>query len=336
VSKKVKRISVLLLVVIVASMALIGAGCKPKLAWPEKTINLICCQGAGGGTDTAVRGIQPFLQKALGVSVMIENRTGGAGLVTTNYVWDQPSDGYTVIAGHNTLVLSTALYADAYKPDKPIYEAFIPLYAWMTGDGNGVFVSKDSPFQSMDALAAEAQKRKVICALAAGAGSLDHLTFLQMTKAYPGNWEWVPFDSAGEAAAAVLGGHCDIGMAGIAGSGVDLTRLTMLALTTPERFSGLPDVPTFAEMGHPEMNLQFIIGSYVKADTPPEIVERLKKAFADAFNDPGYKAWAQQANKPIGEGMDSEQWKEYLVWFDGVIKDLLPMVKADIERAQGK
>lgn len=304
--------------------------------WPAKPITMIVSQGPGGGTDTMVRGIQPYLQKYLGVPIMVENKVGGAGLISANYVWDQPSDGYTVLASHNALVLSSRLYAESFKPNKPLLEAFVPVYSWLTADGNGIIVKKDSPIQTLDDLVAEAQKRRLTCALAAGIGSTDHITFLQFTRAYPGQYEMVPFDSAGEAVAAVLGGHCDFGMVGLAGEGVDLARVRMLANTLDKRAEAAPDVPTFAELGHPELTLTFTVGAYLKADTPPEIVKTFEEACDKAFHDPGFQEWAKKARKPIGDGWNSQKWSEYLRFFDGVVTQVLPTVKEAMQQAQGQ
>ncbi len=321
------------------TVGLLAGGCKAggsNKKWPAKPVTLIVSQGTGGGTDTTVRALQPYLQKALGVAVMVENKPGSAGLTAANYVYDQPSDGYTILASHNGLLLSTQLTPDAFKPKKPLLDVLTPMYSWLSADGNAIIVKKDSPFKSVDDIAKAAQTKTLTVALAGGAGSTDHLTYLQFTKAYPGKYQFVPFDSAGEAVAAVLGGHTDFGLAGLAGGSVDLSRVTALAVTTEKRMDAAPDVKTFAELGHKELTLTFTVGAYVKADTPPEVKKALEAAFEKAFKDPGYQDWAKNSKKPIGEGWGSAKWTEYLKFFDGVVQKVLPDIKADMAKAQGK
>lgn len=304
--------------------------------YPEKPVTIVIGFGAGGGVDTASRGIQPYLQKYLGGTVLVENKPGNNALIATNYVGQAKSDGYTLLAGTNGMALMSSLYADSYKLGKPLQEALIPIYSWVNADGNGILVKKDSPFKTIDDLAAEAKKRSVKMAIAGGMGSTDQVTVLMLQKVYGGQWTIIPMESASEVAAAVQGGKVDAGSGSPASASMDPAQLRMLAVTMEKRSTRWPDTPTFAELGKPELTIIFVVGIMAPAGTPPEIVQKVADAFDKARNDPEFVAWAQKTNQPIGtEGWKADKFKNYLKTYQDNMQKILPDLQAQIKAAQG-
>lgn len=332
-----RKVSVLILAVsFLAALAGCSSGNYSAENYPSKNITIIVGFNPGGGVDTAVRGIQPYLQKYIGKTVMVENRPGNQGLTAMNYVGESKPDGYTLLACTNAMTLNSMIFPEAYKLKKPAEEAMIPIYSWVNGDCNGIYVSKDSPYRTFDDLVKAAQTKgiKVGCS---GVGSTDHITFITIQKTYRGKWDIVPMDSASEVVTGVLGGQLDAGSSSPAAAGMDPSRVRMLVVTSSERISKWPDVATFVEMGKPELNIQFVIGLMAPTGTPKEIIEKIETAMENARNDSEYLAWAEQSKQPIGEeGWGSGKYKQYLIEYQTNMKNMIPDIKSALDAAQGK
>ena len=347
-----RLIAILTVALLVLSVALAGCGqsagnsgskgtegskdSSAATKYPEKPVTIVVGFGAGGGVDTAARGLQPYLQKYLGGTVLVENKPGSNALIATNYVGQSKPDGYTLLAGANGMALNSMLFPDSYKLGKPFQEALIPIYSWVNADGNGILVKKDSPFKTIDDLAAEAKKRSVKMAIAGGMGSTDQVTVLMLQKVYGGQWTIIPMESASEVAAAVEGGKVDAGSGSPASASMDPAQLRMLAVTTEKRSTRWPETPTFAELGKPELTIIFVVGVMAPSNTPPEIVKKLGEAFDKARNDPEFIAWAKKTNQPIGtEGWKADKFKNYLKTYQDNMQKILPDIQAQIKAAQG-
>jgi tripartite-type tricarboxylate transporter receptor subunit TctC len=267
--------------------------------------------------------------------VIVENKPGSNALIAANYVAASRPDGYTLMIGTNATILNSQVYADSWKSEKSFIESFIAIYSWVNADGNGIAVSKTSPFNSMEELAAEARKRPVKLCIAGGLGSGDHVTALVIRKAYGGDWIIVPMDSGAEATAAVLGSKCDASSASPAGASIDSNSLKMLAVTMERRASRWPDTPTFAELGKPEVSYHFVIGAMAPQGTPPAIIAQLEAAFAQARNDAEYIAWAQKSSQPVGErGWDAQTFSDFLRNAHANSQGFIPDLREDIRKAQ--
>ena len=326
---------VILLALVMTAAACQRSGSGDSSAFPDRPVTLVVGYSPGGMVDTAARGIQPYLQKALGASVIVENKPGSNALIAANYVAGARPDGYTLMIGTNATIMNSQVYPDSWISDKSFIDSFLPIYAWVSADGNGIAVRKDSSFRTMEDLAAEAGKRPIKLCMAGGLGSGDHVTALMIRKAYGGEWIIVPMDSGAEATAAVLGGKCDASSASPAGASIDTNSLRMLAVTMDRRAARWPDTPTFAELGKSGVTFNFVIGAMAPLSTPPEIVARLEAAFDQARNDPDYVAWAKTTNQPIGdEGWHAQTFEEFLQRENSSLQVVIPDLREDIRKAQ--
>lgn len=316
------------------------AGCQrtggdSAATFPNRPVTLVVGYSPGGTVDTAARGIQPYLQKALGTNVIVENKPGSNALIAANYVAASRPDGYTLMIGTNATILNSQVYPDSWKSEQSFIDSFIPIYSWVNADGNAIAVRNDSPFSSMDELATEAKKRAVKLCIAGGLGSGDHVTALLIRKAYGGEWIIVPMDSGAEATTAVLGGKCDASSASPAGASMDPHSLKMLAVTMEERASRWPDAPTFAELGEPDVTFNFVIGAMAPLGTPQEIIAKLGAAFEKARKDEEYIAWAERSNQPIGDrGWDAKTFADFLQRANASLQGIIPDLREDIRKAQ--
>ena len=330
---KTKAIIAILSIAMTAGCQRSGGG--SAATFPNRPVTLVVGYSPGGTVDTSARGIQPYLQKALDTSVIVENKPGSNALIAANYVAASRPDGYTLMIGTNATILNSQVYPDSWKSEKSFLDAFIPIYAWVNEDGNGIAAKKDSPFRSMDDLVAEAKQRAVKLCIAGGLGSSDHFTALMIRGAYGGEWIIVPMDSGAEATAAVLGGKCDASSASPTGASMDVNSLKMLAVTMDKRASRWPDTPTFAELGKPEVTFNFVIGALAPLGTPPAIIAKLEAAFAQARQDEQYIAWAEKSNQPIGErGWDAKTFSDFLQRANASLQGIIPDLREDIRKAQ--
>jgi tripartite-type tricarboxylate transporter receptor subunit TctC len=301
--------------------------------FPKEPINLVVTHDAGGGVDTMARGIQPYLEKYLNTTVTVENRPGAGGVIAINYVYKSKNDGYTLLIASNSTIPKIKLNPDSLEFTS--IDELPPIASWLNSDGNALAVKNEGPYKTLEDLVAAAQTKTITIALGGGPGSTDHITFLAFKKAYPGNYKFIPFESA-EAVAAILGGHVDAGFLSLSGSAIGTNELKLLANTLEERFDGFPEVPTFAELGKPGVSVSFHVGAFAPPGTDLERLEILEEGFKKAFEDPGYQKWAKDAKKPIGSFYGTEKWTNFLKNYSKTIDEVLPELKASLAETQGK
>jgi tripartite-type tricarboxylate transporter receptor subunit TctC len=132
-----------------------------------------------------------------------------------------------------------------------------------------------------------------------------------------------------------MGGKCDACSSSPAGASVDPNRLRMLGVSTSKRAPRFPDAPTFAELGKPEATLQFVIGAMAPLGTPQGVVDKLEAAFAKARHDPGFLAWAERTNQPIGDdGWNSKEFGDFLKRAHVSLQGIIPEMRAELQKAQ--
>lgn len=336
---KNKIVYLMLLVIVTAALVLSGCGETSSTAgnnseqnqkgFPNKPITLIVTHDVGGGVDTSARGIQPYLEKTLGVPVVVENKPGAGGLVAMNYVAAQKPDGYTLLVGS---VPSTMLKQLLSPQDAKFeYSDFVPIAAWNNEDADPFMVSADSPYKTWEEFVKANKDKKVNLGISGGMGSSDHVAWVLLKKATGIDFVPVPFDSAAEALTAVQGGHIDAAIASVATAAAMIkdNRVRALAITSANRVSVLPEVPTFIELGLPDVWVEFHVGAFAPRGTPSDIAKILSDAFYKAAQDPEFKEWAQKVGVPIGDPLDGEGWKAYIQKEYERLKSLIPELKAN-------
>lgn len=305
--------------------------------YPSKPVQIIVARGTGGSSDTGARGIQPYLQKALGVSVIVNNVAGASGIVGTNKVYDSPADGYMILLGSNSDLVRYRMNPTQTRFGAEYLTAFIPVASFINNDVGALCVNKTGPYKSFADVLARAKKERVTVGIGGGVGSTDHLTVLLIEKYFGGNWTVVPYPSGGEAAAALLGGHIDAGSFGITGA-ADPAKFLLVAQSGPKRVPEVPpDVPTYVELGQKDLVMDYHLGLFLKIGTDPAIVKILEEATVKAAMSPEFRKWAQNTKTPAGEPWGSKAWTEYLQQADKNAAVILPMLEKSLkELQQGK
>ena len=280
-------------------------------AYPEKDISGIIQWGAGGGTDSLMRPLATLAEAQLGVSIVVENKTGGTGSIATQYVYDQAADGYTLLMGAENPQLYSALYILELT-----YADFEPVF--LIGDETvGVVVSKNSPYTSLtEIIDAALASPGTVTLSTTGTGGLPWEVASFLTAVTGATFNQIPYDSDATAKAAVLSGECDFTICKVQ-SGIEdykageLKFLSMLATEPVEQMSEVPLIT--AEYPDFEQYLPWgpFYGVFVKAGTDQAAIDTLSAAFETAFNDASYQDLLAGFNINA-LGYTGDEAKEYL------------------------
>jgi tripartite-type tricarboxylate transporter receptor subunit TctC len=254
----------------------------PSDAWPSRPIRILLPVGAGGVTDINARLLAQRWSTTLGQSVLIDNRPGAGGIVATELVKNAIPDGHTLLwlnSGHAvaTAVMKSLPY-DAVKDFEPV--STIAYFA------QALVVGGDSPIKSVSGLvaAAKANPRKVSIGMT-NIGSTPHVT-AELFRSMGGfEAELVPYKTSGALIAAARTGEASVIIDFIAPvlSLAQSGSVRVLAVTSTQRFPGLPAVPTVAEAGLPGFEATAWNGLAGPAKTPRPVIERLHREIHSAI-----------------------------------------------------
>jgi len=266
-----------------ASLALIGrTPAHAQKEWPNSAVTIVVPFAAGGSTDAVARILAQQLSTEFGKPVVVENRSGATGTIGFGTVARAKPDGHTLTVGPgSTFAMAPHLMKLPYNAEQAF--AGVGLIATMP---MFLVVSKDSPYRTLADFLEEAKRPGTKINYGhAGVGSSMHLAvelFLQVAKV---ELQGVPYRGAAPAVQAVLGGEIQTTMPPSSGvmSYIKSGTVRALAVSTKERSSFAPDVPTVAEQGFPDYEVVEEIAMLAPAGTPEPILRRLNEATAAAF-----------------------------------------------------
>jgi len=279
-------------------------------AFPKDPIRLIITHSAGGTTDMAARLIQPFLQKQLGVPVVIDNMVGAGGNIARAYVFKQPADGYTLLVSQQPSMsagqIVTAAKFDVMK--------FTHIFNIAGRNYDCVAVAMDTGVKSVDELKKLSQTKQISLA-GTGVGSNSYILAMLLKSKAGINFTYVPFNSGTEAALAVAGAQTQMG-----------TGALDSYWPLHERDESHRDLPTLAELGFSGIKLNQMTGVFAPPGLAKDKVDVLAAAFRKAFADKEYLTAAAKANQtlePLGPAEFQKASKEV---YD-TIQELAPLLK---------
>lgn len=271
-------------------------------AWPavqaqsSKTLRLIVPFPPGGSTDILARAVASRLGPALGQTVIIDNKPGAGGSLGAAEAARAEADGNTLLMGHiGTLAVNPALYPKlAYDPIK----SFVPV-AWVARVPNVLVVTASSPLKTLAEMVAKAKAEPGRMTYSSGGnGSAAHIAFEYLKLKARFFMLHIPYRGTAPSVTDLLGGQVDATFTGGPAvlPHVRSGRLRALAVSSPQRLSVLPDVPTVAESGYPGFDADQWYGIVAPAGTPAAMVARLNAEINKALQTPSV---AQQL---AGEG----------------------------------
>jgi tripartite-type tricarboxylate transporter receptor subunit TctC len=290
--------ALLLAAVTIAAIPLGGAHAE----YPDRTITIVSCFPAGGGTDIAMRMINNELGEALGKPVIVENRGGAGGSLGTTFVARAPADGYTLLGCSSAFVVNPSLYANvAYDP----FKDFTPIMV-IGASPNLFVVPSQSKIKTMNDFVATAKASPgKLNWTSPGAGTTPQLAGELLKEATVIDIVHIPFTGAGPAMTAVMGGQVDMYAGNYGSIGALLNNTRPLAVTADKRWPDLPDVPTLADLGINSPTTDTFQALWAPAGTPQPVIDRLTKALTVILARPDIKEKYAKIGLPVvAEGPD--------------------------------
>ena len=257
--------------------------------FPSKSVRWIVPYAAGGGSDFLARTIGQAWGAQVHQPIVVDNRPGGNTAIGASETARAPADGYTVVSADNgTLIFNPVLYKSlSYNPSKDL--------APVTLMGRFPMILVAGPAEkaktAQEFIAQAKASQDGINYASAGAGSPHHLA-MELLKSEAGlKLTHAPYRGAAPALADVAGGQVAAMMVDLAaGAGfIKGGKVRPLAVANATRLAQLPDVPTFAELGLPNVQAAALVGMVAPAKTPAPVIAALNKQVVAAINEPAVK-----------------------------------------------
>lgn len=250
--------------------------------YPSRPIRIIVPLAAGGMADILARTIAAKITESTGATVVVENRTGGSGVIGADAVAKSPPDGYTLLMGlHATQAILVHLTKLPYDPAKD----FAPVIHVATVP-NVLLVHNSVPATSLSELIAHAKANPAKLTFASqGNGSTGHMIGEQFKVSAGIELTHVPYRGAAPASQDLVAGHVSMlfDIVPLAISNLQSGKVRALAVCAAERVKALPDVPTIAEAGLPGMEAGAWFGLFAPAGTPPAAIAWVNREAKKAF-----------------------------------------------------
>jgi putative tricarboxylic transport membrane protein len=288
--------------VLCALAAVLMMGNVQAQQYPARPVTILCWSAAGSPVDLYARIMAKLLSAELGQNVVVENRTGGSGIIMVNTLIRAPADGYTIAA--NTITLAT-LFSEptaGFKPED------LQMVSRSQVDPYGLIVHTSTPFKTIDDLVAFARKKPEFVNVSGPFAMSGHRVawevFSEVAKI---KTTWVPYPGGGPALNAVAGGHVDAAATnpGNVKPLMAAGKVRVLAVSSDKRLEDFPDVPTYKERGWNVVRYQWR-GIMAKAGTPKPVIDRLASAIQKAQQTPEWKAYLKQVTQLDGfQGPDA-------------------------------
>ena len=271
-------------------LALLPALAFGQASYPNRPIRMIVPFAPGGASDFVARILSPKLSELLGQQIVVDNRPGASGNIGMELAAKAPADGYTIYLGNiGTIAINPAIFPNlTLNPTKD----FIPIS--LVADVPSILVANPSvPANSVAEFVALAKSKPGELNFGSpGSSTLNRLEMEHFMKLANLKIVHIPYKGgAGPAVIGLLGGETQVMFVTLSSaiSFIQAGKLKALGISTAKRIDALPQVPTMAEAGYPEMVSSSWQGVFVPAGTPRPIVEKLHAALLATLDTPEIK-----------------------------------------------
>jgi len=300
-----------------ALAAVLAAGGAAAQDYPNRPIRLVVAFAAGGTTDFVARQLAERAKASLGQSIVVENKPGANGAIGAEYVAKSEPDGYTLFfSTAGALAINPTMRSDLpYDPIKdftPIVPVARNTVLFAVNPTLGVATAQEM-------IARAKEKPGTITVAITGVGAISHLAIEMLQIAAGIKLQYVPYRGAGQAVADFIGGQLNAMSAEVPVlmPQIKAGKATILAVSAQNRSDVLPEVPTFAELGYPDVIADNWSGVLAPPKTPAAIVARLNQAFNAVVRDPEVRRrFAENGVSTIG----------------GTPEDLTELIKSETAR----
>lgn len=286
--------------------------------YPDHPVKLVVPQSPGGASDTLARLIAQGLADKWGQPVVVENRAGAGGNIGLQAVSQSPADGYTLLLTYEgTQAINVSLRNLPFDPVKDFTAiapvATVPFIVTLNKD------LKPNTFQEFVALA---QENGDMTFGSAGSGTVNHLLGEMVNHIADTKLIHIPYKGAAPALTDLFGGRIDAVFTSVPSIAqhVEAGSVKAVAITSANRSSRFPDLPTIAESGYPDFNVAPWFAIFSPAGVPKPIVDKINHDVAELLDTEAFKkSLAQQAAEPLKMSPDElgqmlqddiKQWAE--------------------------
>lgn len=300
-----------------AALVLVSSGVAAQ-GWPAKAVTLVVPTSAGSAPDAYARALADQLSKSTGATFVVENNAAAAGNVAAESVGRKPADGHILLIGTQALMT--------------INQAAYPQVRWQSKDFKGVAKGVEAPLvlvahpsigvKSLSDLQAWAQKERAAAAYASfSAGTPSHFLGHQLSEKLKSEMVHVPYKGSSHQITDLLGGQVKLGFTQFATAlpHINAGKLIALAQTGAKRSKLLPQVPTLAEQGHPDLTSAVWFGVVVRSGTAQPVFEQILAAVEKAHADPGLRTKLEAQGfditpNEVGSAFDKVMAEESVRW----------------------
>ena len=294
-------------------------------AYPSRPISLVAPFPPGGVADQTARPVAAAMEKVLKNPVGVVNKTGAAGAVGMQYVAASKPDGYTLLLALSSISIIPEADKIFDRPPAFTVDQFAPI-ALISADPTILVVPADKPWKTAKEFIEDAKKRPgQISYSSSGIYGTLHMAMELLSHSAGIKLRHIPTQGAGPALTAILGGHVDALASGpsVVIPQIKAGKLRALAGWGDKRVAALPDVPTFKELGYPDVEFYIWAGVFAPKATPEPIQAKLRETLKTAVADPDFKSAMDKLETPIA----FKQGAEFQKFFDADAKRLAEGVK---------
>jgi tripartite-type tricarboxylate transporter receptor subunit TctC len=292
---------------ILVMMGLLTSAANAQNTFPQRPIKLVVGFAAGGVSDVMARMLAPELQKALGQPVLVENKPGASGIIGADFVAKSPPDGYTLYVAPNTHLINHAM-----NPNIPFHAVkdFTGI-TLLTTTPNLLVVNANTPWKTLADYVRSAKSDPGGLAYAtSGAGTTVHLAGELLAHHAGIKLNHIPYKGANQSIEAVIAGQVPSSVSAISSSlaFIKAGRVRVLGVMSEKRSPLLPDAPTMAELGYPQVLSDTWIGILGPAGMPPAVSARLNEEFTKLLQRPEIRERILGiGNEPVGMSLGTFQ-----------------------------
>ena len=276
-----------------------GAQAQNANAYPNKPVKFVVAFAPGGPADIIARMLGQRLSESMGQPVVIENKAGAGGSLASGLVAKAPADGYTLLLNTSSFAVNASMSKNAsFDAEKDFVLASV-----VASSPNLLVAYPGLKAKNLQEIMADAKSGKLNYGTA-GAGTTPHLTAEYLFKVLGKvNVTHIPFQGAGPALAATLGGQVEMASVALPAA-VEMVKggkVRGLAVTSAKRVASLPDVPTVAESGFPGFEDYTWVGVFAPSKTSPEVVTYLNSEIGKILHSADFQAkLAGVGFEPVG------------------------------------